>query len=181
MKHQNTNQAQKTKSPHRFRAMDAVIILLVLIAVVGIYFRYNLLDTFSAKQDLEKYTVTFSIENIRYTTPEYFSYGDEVYLADTKDVFGTLINASDDSEIVWRKTPAYETVLNEEKQLIDVYYPENTRVTVQGRLLCKGTYSEDGGFLLNGSRYVSAGQTISVQTEMVSVDLLILNIDASNT
>ena len=181
MKTKQENQPQKTKSPHRFRALDAVIILLILTAVIGVYFRYNLLDAFTKKQDLEEYTVTFSIENIRHTTPGYFNYGDRVYLADTQEELGVLINASNDSEIVWRRTPASEMVLNEEQQLVEFYYPENTRVSVQGRLQCSGTYSEDGGFLLNGSRYLSAGQTLAVQTELVSVEILIQSIELSQS
>ena len=84
------NETSKKRSP-RFSVLDAVIILLVIVAVAGVYFRYNIIGFISGAQNLEDYAISYSIKDIRYTTPNYINVGDEVYFADDGEHFGTLI------------------------------------------------------------------------------------------
>ena len=172
-------QTKKEKSLRRFYALDAVIILLILAAVVGIYFRFNVLDVLTSNRDLKEYHVSFSIENIRYSTPNYMNINDRVYYMDSGEELGVLIEGSTDmSNMAAIVTPASELFMNEEGVMVEVPYPNSeSRVDVKGRILCKGSYTEDGGFLVNGSRYLSAGQTISVQTELITVNIIIQSID----
>ena len=69
----------KTRRTPRFGVLDFVIILLIIVAVVGIYFRYSIIDLISNSQDLSEYTISFSVDNIRYTTPNFVNVDDEVY------------------------------------------------------------------------------------------------------
>ena len=79
----------KVKTPrpqkqHRFNAIDAVIILLVILAVLGVYFRYSIIDFLTNDKNNAEYIVTFSIDNVINTTPSnYMSVGDKLYYADS--------------------------------------------------------------------------------------------------
>ena len=79
MKKRTLKNTERSSIVPRFKALDLVIILLVIVSVVGIYFRYNLLDTLTNNKDLKEYTVSFSIDNIRHTTPKYFNVGSLVF------------------------------------------------------------------------------------------------------
>ena len=172
---ENRNKTKEKKSP-RFGVLDAVIILLVVALLVGIYFRSNIMDWVSNQRNVKEYTLTFEVENIRYTTPNYINVGDRVVLYDSGDELGTIIESGDNSNQALRPTATSELFL-ENGEFIEVFYPEETRVDVQGRILCQGTYSEDDGFLINGSTYLSAGQTVKVRTELVTFEIRILSIE----
>ena len=87
-----TNEAaQKRRSP-RVSVLDAVIILLVIIAVVGVYFRYNIIGFISGAQNLDDYAISYSIKNIRYTTPSYINGGNGVHHIG-EDAFGYGLKA----------------------------------------------------------------------------------------
>lgn len=166
----------------KFGILDAVIILLVIVAVVGIYFRYNIVEILSGTQNLDNYTVTFTINNIRYTTPNYIDVGDDVYFVSDNELFGTLINVSENMGAL-SITPASEYFTTSNGEIVEVFYPNSeTRISATGRLNCIGRYSEEGGFLVNGSTYISPGQYIDVRTEYVTVTLYISEINlAENT
>ena len=171
---------EKEKRSPRFGVLDAVIILLVVCLIVGIYFRSNIVEWISNYRNMRDYTVTFAVDHIRYTTPNYINVGDEVVFASSGEEFGTIIEESEDaSNIALSVTPSSE-VFTDNGQVIEVFYPNNeSRVDVKGRLLCRGTYSEDGGFLVNGSTYLSAGQTVMAKTEWVTIELRVLEIKAA--
>ena len=76
-----THNAEKEKRSPRFGVLDAVIILLVVCLIVGIYFRSNILGWISNQRNVRDYTVTFAVDNIRYTTPNYINVGDKVVFA----------------------------------------------------------------------------------------------------
>ena len=181
MKKQRNKKDKTQRTTPRFRALDAVIILLVLTAVLGVYLRYNQLDLLTSKQNQKDYVISFSVKDIRYTTPEYYvSVGDMVYFADDGEEMGTLLSAADGLNIALSYRPATKTFLTEDGTVREVQYPNNeSRVDANGRMLCRGSYTEDGGFLMNGSRYLSAGQTVSVRTERVTITVLIEDIAAS--
>ncbi len=173
------NKEKSLKKSPRFGVLDAVIILLIIVAVVGVYFRYNILELVNGTKNLEDYTVSYSIENIRYTTPNYINTGDEVYFAEDGEHFGTLINASENMGAL-SITPASEYFTTSNASVVEVFYPDSqSRVDAKGRLTCHGTYSDDGGFLVNGSVFIASGQKINVKTENVTVTIQIDEISIS--
>ncbi len=161
---------KKQRNTPRFGVLDAVIILLIIVAVVGVYFRYNILNFITGAASLSDYTVSYTIEDIRYTTPNFIDIGDKVYFADGGDELGTLIAASENKSAL-EITPASEYFTNTNGELVEIMYPDQTRVNGKGRLVCKGRYSSDGSFLVGGSSYVAAGQYIDVKTDYVSVTI----------
>ncbi len=170
MKKTLKNDAKNTPKP-KFGVIDAVIILLVIVAIAGIYFRHNIIDLISENKKYEKYTVTFSVENIRYTTPNYVNVGDNVYFASNNEFFGTLIAVSENMGAL-SIAPSSEYFTNSAGEIVEVFYPNNeSRINATGKLLCEGRYSTEGGLIINGSTYISAGQSIDVNTEYVTVTL----------
>jgi len=167
---------EKTRSLPRFGALDALIILIVIVLIVGIFFRYKLMDILTSQQNFDEYNIAFTVDNVRYTTPDYINVGDTFYFANGGDALGTVTN---DSENVGALTvaPAAEMFTDSNGNIIEVHYPNETRVSFSGNLLCKGSVSETGGILINGSTYVAPGQTINVRTELVTMTLKVINIE----
>ena len=160
-----------------FNVIDACILVLVIAIVLGMYFRFNIVDKLWEKTQTKEYTVSFSIENIRYTTPAYMSIGDSVYFANDKEEFGTLIAASDNVNVL-SIVPASEYFPDGEGGIIEVFYPDDeTRIDAKGRMSCYGYYDENGGFTVGGSHYIAPGQSVQVYTELVSVTMTITNIE----
>lgn len=167
----------------RFGVLDVVIILLIIVAVVGVYFRYNILDWISSTKNLSDYTVSYTVMDIRHTTPNYMEIDDKVYFASNNEYFGTLTNATENStEALVGIVPASEYFTKTDGSIIEVKYPDTqTRINAQGRLLCQGRYSEQSGFLVNGLTYIAPGQTQDIRTERVSITIRIDEIVAVPT
>lgn len=178
---QKSNDTEIVKQRPKFKILDAVVILLVLVIVLGVVFRFNLTENILGKKDIQDYTISFVIEDVRYTTPNYLNVGDKIYSASNGEQIGTLIQATDDmSNIALRVTPASKFFNKADGTIAEVFYPnDESRVDAMGRMACRGMYSPEGGFLLNGTAYLSAGQTILVQTELVSFIMTVTEIQAS--
>lgn len=176
MKKNRVNDAENSGAV-RFKALDVVIIVLILAAVVGVYFRYNILDTLTGNKNQKDYVVSFDITDVQYKTENYINIGDIVFLANGEEL-GTLISASEDAKNALIVGPALITfVPKEENRAVEVTYPENTRINASGRMVCRGTYTEDGGFLLKGTEHLAIGEKLSVKTALVSVEITVTNID----
>ncbi len=169
------DRADRKKRPH-FNAVDAMIIILVIAAIVGVYFRYTIIDFLTKDRNIDNYVVSFSIEDIRYTTPKYVRVGDKVYFESDGELFGTLISESEKNKEPLNITLASKNFTDSKGNIIEVFYPEETRVNAKGRMLCQGSYNESG-FALDGSRYIAAGQSVDVYTDNVSVTLKIISIE----
>ena len=168
----------------RFGILDVVIILLIIVAVVGVYFRYNILDWISSTQNISDYTVSYTVEDIRYTTPSYMKIDDEVYFASSGERFGVLTSADEKSPDALVPTlPASEYFTKVDGTIVKVMYPDIQndtyhRTDAKGRLICQGRYSDESGFLVNGSTYIAPGQKIDIRTELVSITIRIEEITA---
>ena len=173
------NKEVKAKKGIRFGILDAVIILLIIIAVLGVHFRYNILNFVTGAQNLEKYIVSYSIEDIRYSTEDYFNIGDKVYFSSDNKEFGILVNAAENARPVI-VTPASKYFTTSTGNIVKVLYPSaETRIDASGQLECVGRSSSNGGFMVNGSTYIAAGQYVDVYTEYVTVTIRIDSIAPS--
>ena len=185
MKKDIVNGNEKNKKQYRIKALDVVVVLLILLSVFGIYFRFNLMDKLSIGRNLKEYTVSFEIKDIRYTTEAYMEVGDKVYFYDDGEEFGTLIkaskDASDEEKKALRGVNAAKTVMvedaNGKTKAVEVFYPDDSRKDAYGRMLCKGTYSDENGFLVDGTKYIAPGSVLKIKTELVTVDVIIISIE----
>lgn len=159
----------------RIYIFDVIIIILVIAIGLGIYFRYSLFDLFGNSKNQVEAVVSFSIENIKDTTSYYIDIDDSMYLKEDGTHFGTIIANSENSEQPLSESPASKTIYDN-GEYITVSYPSGTRIDVKGRIKCNGIFGDDGAFMLNGSEYIAPGQTFTVCTETVTVDITILDI-----
>ncbi|MBR6679975.1 MAG: hypothetical protein IKL59_01810 [Clostridia bacterium] len=167
---------EKSKKLPRFGALDAFIILVVIVIIVGVFFRYRLLDVLNAQQNLSDYNVSFSVENVRYTTPDYINIGDVVYFKDSGAELGVITNESENMG-AFTVAPASEMFTDSNGNMIEVHYPNETRVSINGKMICSAQVSETGGILINGNTYLAPGQTVDVTTELVTMTIQINNIE----
>ena len=166
----------KANAPH-FNVLDAMIIILIIAAVVGIYFRHEIIDLLIDDKNTDEYVVSFSIENVRHTTQSYIHVGDNVYFKSDGELMGSLMSASE-NELSLDIAPALAYFTNSSGEIKAVRYPdEQSRIDASGRLLCKGNYDENGGFSIDGDTYIAAGQSIEVYTEKVTFVLKVVSID----
>ena len=76
MKNKSVIADKKSRSGLRIKALDVVIIVLLVAVVAGVYFRYNILDMLTGSKNLKEYTVSFEIKDIQYKTENYINVGD---------------------------------------------------------------------------------------------------------
>lgn len=175
MRKKNVNDSEVV-SGVKFKALDVVILVLILTAVVGVYFRYNILDTLTGNKNLKDYVISFDITDVQYKTENYINIGDTVYYNNGEEL-GTLIEASDNTKNALIVYPAIISYVPEGGTLAEeVSYPDLTRIDAEGRMKSRGTYSTDRGFLLKGTAPIAVGDKLSVKTDLVSVEITITGI-----
>ena len=59
------NQNSEKKLGRRFNIIDVFLIILVVLCVLGIYFRAEIAEKIGLEKDLEEYKVSFKISEIR--------------------------------------------------------------------------------------------------------------------
>ncbi len=179
MRKKQKNNEENVKSGARIKALDVVIILLIITVTVGVYVRYNVLDMLTGNRNLKDYNLSFEINDIQYKTKNYINVGDKVYFYDSGEELGTLVGVTDDALNALSDTPAVKSFVPDgEISAVEVSYPEYTRIDAKGRMSCKGTYSAENGFLLYGTKHISPGDTISVRTNLVTVNIIVTEITA---
>ena len=177
MKEKIVNGEEKIRKKSKIKALDVVIILLIITSLVGVYFRYSILDTLTGRKHLKEYTVSFDITEIRYTTENYINIGDKIYFYEDGAEFGTIIEASDNTkEALFVRHSTVQLVPDNSSHASTYVYPENTFIDASGRIKCIGRYSEESGFLIDGKRTISPNDTIKIKTELVTVTIKITDI-----
>lgn len=162
---------KKTKNAARirFNIVDLVLIIAVLACLVGVYLRYNISEQFGVNHEMGEYVLSFEIKNIRYTSADAFPEGDTFFLNGDDTVLGTVIaiDSTSPSEVIYTDSRGdYKTI----------YYPEDSRIDMTGRLLSEGMMT-DRGYMLAGNTYLAPGQTYYVETPHINVSVTITGIE----
>ena len=167
----------------RFNILDAVILLLIILCIVGLCFRHTITESLGLGDDLQSYRVSFEVRGERYTLPGQLAKGDKLYFADGI-LAGTLmgvdeysienaLTAGNETLIV---TPA-ETYVNDGGSFVSVSYPEGSLIDAEGAFRCEGGYGDGGYFLLSGDRYLAVGQTLTLYTDTVKITFTVTEIE----
>ena len=163
---------RKPSSRIRFNIIDLVIVIALLACVAGVYLRYNFGEQYGVEHELAQYEITFEVTNIRYTSVDAFPEGDAVYLKNGGKYMGSIIGIDS-------TTPSEMVYTDLSGNIIQIYYPENSRIDLVGRLLASGTMTA-GGFMLDGNTHLAAGTSYAVQTPHIDVTLVITDISPVN-
>ncbi len=164
---------KKTPSRFRFNIFDAVLILLAILCIVGVWQRKNLQKLFASGDALETYTVTFEAKRMRSTTAALLTKDTVLYMEEgsRRVTLGTV------SEQV---LPLAATVYLQDKngQIVEAVYPQDDYEYLQdvsGTLNCRGI-THGGAFLLEGEIYLAVDRTVAVSTELADFEIRITSI-----
>ncbi|MBE6640313.1 MAG: hypothetical protein E7619_01875 [Ruminococcaceae bacterium] len=156
-----------------FNLLDWIIIVSLVLAAVGIWFRYGLAEQWKNKQNTVTACISFSISDIQENsfTGGYFSEGTAVYNGDAgNNLIGHF--ASEDKfgyvpAKYYQHTKTGEVVI---KQSV------TDRIDVVGAIMSEGVMTENG-FYYGGTTYIAPGQTVLINTRDIKVSVLITDIE----
>ena len=166
-----------SKQPtRRGNILDLLILFILVAALIGIGYRYYTKSNPSRAQELSEVEIAFEIRDAVFTLPSYVKTGDVLYFEDGT-VFGTIKNNSpeEDNTALYVQSAAV-IVSDESGNYIRIAYPDSSRVDAQGKLSCRGVFSEDGTFLHEGTGYITAGTAYRVYTENVAFTLTVTSV-----
>ena len=164
----------------RFTLFDALIILLVLLCVAGIIFRGTIRNRLGLGLDLSEYVINFEITGVDPSLPDFLAPGDKIYTTGGVEV-GRLLGVSEFSTLTADEAgsqtlivrPATAYMNDIVGNIVLAEYPAGTIIDAKGALIASGVYSSDGYFLLGGKTYLAVGQEITLQTDMVTLKLMV--------
>ncbi|MBQ9079819.1 MAG: hypothetical protein IJY27_01995 [Clostridia bacterium] len=178
------NEQQKISARRvRFNLLDGVIVLLVVLCIVGIVFRYSIMDSLGLGDEMAEYRVKFSVTGIDSTLPNYLGEGNTLYFADgvkAGKLCGisefSLLNeaAAGSTTLVCRTASVY--IDDGNGSLVLASYPSQTKIDAEGAFNCNGTYGDDSRFSIEGEKFVSVGQSVTVYTDTVTLNITITEI-----
>ena len=165
MESKQSNTPPVRKREVRWSVVDAVILLLVLAAVVGIVYRIFITVNDSGDKG-KRYEISFEVsETHREVLGEIHAF-DEVYLVENDMLLGSIGATGYDGE-TGVGVPALTIVGVEGSEL----------VTATGCMVCRGTVSGDGSVLVGETgRYLSRGSVLTVRTDRVLLTIRITDI-----
>lgn len=169
----NYNGNMQTSRKSRFNVMDAFIILIVLLCIASLVYRYGLIDRIGVNNNLEEYTIQFKIEDISSRSKDALVEGDVITMTDTDEKIGSM-------EKLTSVTPSIAMYSDKDNP---VYYPEdtdnpnNTKYEVNGSISVKGIMT-DKGFMLNGKTYIAPNSDLKISTEHIETTIKVIGINA---
>ena len=176
------NEQKKIPSRHvRFTWIDGVIIFLIIVCILGVFFRYPIMDKLGLGENYAEYRVKFSITAMDASTVKYLSGGDELYFADGQHA-GVLCMSLNDSvsgsALACRPASVY--IDNGAGELVWAQYPEATKVDATGAFDCTGAYDSDMNFSIDGKKNIAVGQSVTVYTDTVTLYITVTEITPKN-
>ena len=164
----------------KFGILDAIIILLVIVIAVGIYFRYSFFDMLNSTKNMKECNVYFKTQNTTEAHLNVLEKGDSVYFKSNGETIGTLTVESDEKPLPILTYPAVHDIVLNGKTYVDVEYPQNVEEPLiygTGIIAASCAVTEDGSYLLNGSTYISVGESYTVCTEDATIVITITAIE----
>ena len=156
-----------TKTKPRFNGIDVLIIIIVIVCIAGIVMRYKLIDLVKTSNGEESASVSFYLSNIKSSSEDYFSEGDNFFITGTGEFLGTL-----ESGFVFEPAEEFnETADGKYVKSASV----NGRSDMRGTLRTTGTFSDEG-FLLGNTKYIAPGSRLSVHSDKIEVTVTVTDI-----
>ncbi len=157
-----------TKKRLGFNALDLVIVVVLVLCVAMIGFRFLRTSDMAGDTQTSKYRVTFLITNVSDGTKDALVAGDSVFSLLTDAYIGKL-------EGIDTISPAFEFLDNGKGSFEKVYYPDGTKIDITGTIIAEGAENDDG-FFASGSFFLSPGRTLEIYTGHIQVTILITGI-----
>ena len=161
------------KNGRRFNLLDVSLVLLLVLALLGVWQRSNLQNLFTSDKLLENYTVSFEIKKVRSTTVDLLQKDTALYIINNGERvdLGTL-----NEQVAASAATVY--LQDRNGNTVKAVYPQDAHeyfLDVTGVLTCAGV--ENGGsFFVGGKLHLAINQTVSVQTETADFEIRITGI-----
>lgn len=163
------------KEKKRLGALDALIIIVLVICIVSIGLRVfsTIRSETSANVQLDSYIISFKVSNIKDSSAKnYFETGTNFYLSDSNVLLGSLR----EGVIVKDAETYYETedgkvVLVTNNAVGDLY-----RVDVEASLEAQGRVDANGAFYLGGNIFIAPNKEIMIYSKYLSITVVITDI-----
>ena len=164
----------------RGNVLDLIILILLVASIVAIGYRYYTRSGQGKSQLMTDAEVSFEIKDAVFTLPSYVRTGEILYREDGTPL-GTLQNnnAGDENTALF-VSAASLLVSDEDGNYVRVSYPDSSRVDCIGSMVCRGTFEQDGAFLLDGTTYLTPGDAIRVHTETAAFTVVITACSAAS-
>ena len=143
----------------QFAAADLFLWLLLLLCIAGIVIRIM-------KGESGEYLISYVVTDVRSEYSDHFSEGSRYYLED-----GTLFGVLSKDAVF---TPTREFLENENGEYV-ASYNSSGRVDVKGTAKAQGIMT-DKGFMLEDRVYVAANMRLTVHSDEMSAEILIMDI-----
>lgn len=165
------NQEMKTKKK-RLGALDICILVAVLLCIVGVAARMVFRDNSVLAQNttLDKYTIYFSVSDIRSTSEKFLKDGKEFYIHENGDYFGVLVG---DPAVKYAKRLYVDMYGNTVEVDNNTDEEGLSRIDVKGAFLVSATMGDDGFLMLNGNRCIAPNQEIQIRSKELFVNIQI--------
>lgn len=163
------------KEKKRLGALDALIIIVLVICIVSIGLRVfsTMRSETNANVQLDNYIISFKVSNIKDSSAKnYFEAGTNFYLSDS----GVLLGSLREGVIVKDAETYYETedgkvVLITNNAVGDLY-----RVDVEASLEAQGRVDANGAFYLGGNIFIAPNKEIMIYSKYLSITVVITDI-----
>jgi len=172
------NQEMRTKKK-RLGALDICILVAVLLCIVGVAARMVFRDNsvLAQRTELDKYTVYFSISDIRSTSEKFLKDGTAFYIEESGDYFGVLVG---DPAVTYAKKLYVDMQGNTVEVVNNTDEEGLSRIDVEGAFQISATMGENGFLMLNGNRYIAPNQEIQLHSRELFVNIQINSIVKAN-
>ena len=151
----------------KFNIIDLIIVLLMALAIVGIFLRYNIADDINFNATGEVFEIEFYAPAMLSGTEDYLYAGEKFHINIESMLIGEIKEIIDVREAVINVT-------NAEGDIVKSTSPN--RVDVTGIMISKGRTTKDGNIMLNGNIFVSEGKDFLAHTSMRECTIYIMDI-----
>ena len=155
-----------------FNIIDLIIVLFVLLAVVGIAWRFNFAEKININATGETFEIEFYIQNIQEASQDFLQPGESFYITIESIEIGKI------DKIIEIRNPSLFYDRDKNGNIVRTENPG--RIDVTGIMISQGRVTKDGGYMINGNTYVAANKEYLVHTERLEVTITVQNIKKIN-
>lgn len=141
----------------KFNAIDFLILLFVIAAIVAVAFRSGLKDSLVAIRSNETIVYTLRINNLQAESFDMLELEDKLFSQKDDKPLGKIVGKS--------SRPAETYISLDTGKIVKTYIPE--RLDIFLTVECTGRVTEEG-CMLGGNYFVASGKRISAYTDTVS-------------
>ncbi len=178
---------KKAGSAASFNVVDLLIIVVILACITGVVLRYTVLSDTWSLDGGDVYYITFRADSLSYTAYSTLLVASSeqndnwLYLDDGITELGSL-SISNGSSIAGMPDNLTYRLADGSELSVPYSSSENDNDvtwTLTGKIMCHGKIAQDGGFLLNGQKYISINDRLTVYSKYCDLDLTVTGIAPS--